>query len=521
MSGSMAVGANYLSFTAGSAGPAGTGAFSIAALVRPSAGNNNCGIATLVASGTRVRSLFEDSLDLWGENDFTGYDANLTQGTWYLIVQTKAAGSAAYNFYVWVYDASGAGAVANGTSHTVGDGSAITEIRIGQAADNANGLYAVLGVWNRQLSLAEVQSMRSNLLTTWRDVSGGPPAELIHLRDWNGTTGATIAIGTSTFSAVNGTVSAGADPPSFDFSLGTPVVIADTSGGSGSGGTSDGRTLGDGPGGSGTGLSGEGLALGDAVGASGSSGTLDGLALGDAPGGGGTGGGMDARTLGDGSGGGGTGGSADTYPTAIQDTSGGGGTGGSTDTISTGSLVVHDQMVMPIALKVRDCLVVEVGKLANPPAQVQLRPGATFFALVDKYYDECCHGIAYVRPGAQVPTTGNWPTPLNDVDGPSASRGRAPYYAVNVEIGIYRCIPTIADDGTGADNIPTAAQWLQATQEQLDDAAALRRVVCCLQAFYGLDSVIAGQVQPLENTANCGGITLNVTIRATACDCVG
>lgn len=469
MSGSTAVGAHYISFTAGGSAAAGTGAFTIAALIRPTTGNNNCGIATLLASGVRQRTFFEDSLMLWGESDFTGFTPSpaLVQGNWYVWVLAKAAGSSAYTFYVWLYDpVDFTGAVSTGTSQTVGDGSAVDEIRFGQAIDNANALYGAIGVWNRKLSLAEVQSMRSNQLASWANVSGGAPQTLIHLRDWNGTSGAVVALGTNTVNGVTGTVSAGANPPSFNFDIASDITIQDSSGG------------------------------------------------------GGTGGGADSLTLGDSSGGGGTGGSTDLFPSAVQDTSGGGGTGGSADTVVVGSAVVHDQMVMPIALQVKTCLVAEVGKLANPPAQVQIRPGATFSAMYDSHGDECCLGIAYVRPGAQVPTTGNWPTPLTGVDGPSASGGRAPYYAVNFEIGIYRCIPVVADDGTGADNFPTGAQWLQAAQDQLDDAAALRRVICCLQAFYGLDSVIAGQVQPLENSANCGGIMTTVAIRATACDCV-
>lgn len=185
------------------------------------------------------------------------------------------------------------------------------------------------------------------------------------------------------------------------------------------------------------------------------------------------------------------------------------------------SQVVHDQMVMPIVIKARDCLVAEVAKLANPPLSIQVRPGAGFSALFDSTRDECCPGIAWVRPGVQQPTTNQWPVPLTSVQGPSASRGRAALYAITLEIGIYRCIPVIANDGTGQDDFPTADQWQTALQEQLDDAAALRRVVCCLQDFYGTDAVLAGAVQPLENSANCGGILVQLQVRAPACDCVG
>lgn len=302
------------------------------------------------------------------------------------------------------------------------------------------------------------------------------------------------------------------------------LTLGDSNGAGGTGGTSDGRTLGDGNGGGSSGGTSGGLTLGDGAGSSGSSGQLDGLALGDAPGGGGTGGTFSGVTLGDSSGGGTTAGSPDTIaagPVTIADpVQRGGGSGGSVDTVSAGSQVVHDQMVMPLALDARACLVTEVGKLANPPAQVQIRPGASFTAMYDSTRDECCSGIAYVRTGARVPTTGNWPTPLNDVDGPSASRGAPPYYAVNLELGIYRCLPTISDIPGSNDDFPTGDQWLQAAQDQADDGAALQRVVCCLREIYGNDAVIAGPTTPLDNSANCSGIIVNVQLRAPACDCV-
>jgi len=178
--------------------------------------------------------------------------------------------------------------------------------------------------------------------------------------------------------------------------------------------------------------------------------------------------------------------------------------------------VVHDQMVMPLAIQARACLVTEVGKLANPPLRVQIRPGQSFIAMADSNEDECCQGIAYVRTGARVPTTGNWPQPLTNVDGPSASRGRAALYAVNLELGIWRCIPTVSNIEDSGQAFPTEAQWLQAAQDQADDGAALQRVVWCL---YGDDAVLAGPTTPLNNDANCGGIIINVQVRATACDC--
>lgn len=408
---------------------------------------------------------------------------------------------------------------------------------------NTTGLYALVDSFN-----ATVGSGVEITACLYEKVSG--PADTYFDGDtasavWDGVDGNS----TSTLTTGGSPVVIG-DPTAGGAGSGgqaDSLTLGGSSGGGSTGGTTDGRSLADGGAGSGSGGTTDGRVLGDGAAGSGSGGQLDGLALGEAsggtgsggspdaavssvsvpdptPGGSGSGGVADGRVLADGSSGSGSGGQADTIaagPVVIADpVQRGSGSGGQLDTISTGTQVVHDQMVMPLAINARTCLVTEVGKLANPPARVQIRPGASFAAMVDANKDECCDGIAYVRVGQRVPTGGNWPTPLTDVGGPSASRGRASYYAVSLELGVYRCIPTKSDVPDSNDDFPTEAQWLQAAQDQADDGAALLRVVCCLQDIYGTDSVIAGALTPLENQANCSGIIVNVQLRAPACDCV-
>jgi len=227
LSGSYAVGTNSVNFAVGGTGAAGTGAYTIAALVQPASGNNNAGFIGLYATATLTRALFEDSLLLFGNNDFSsGFGpggGNMTQDTWYIVVESKAAGSNTYRFHIWAYDAGGAGSFSHGVSTGAanqGDGSTITQIRLGANAVSSNGLIAVGAVWNRVLSDAEVDSMKSANLATWKNVSGGAPTALISLENWNGSTGGTDLVGTSTQSSVTGTVSTGANPPSFNFSIG-------------------------------------------------------------------------------------------------------------------------------------------------------------------------------------------------------------------------------------------------------------------------------------------------------------
>jgi hypothetical protein len=220
MSASMGVGANYLELTGGSAGAAGTSGFTIATLVSPGAGNNNAGLATLLNTGTRQRTAFWDSKKVFTEGDFGGFDGGLTItfGQYYVTVVSKAAGAGQpVRFEVWPYASDGSGTMATGTDGTnIGDGLTVNQIRFGQAINNANGLYSVLGIWTRQITPSEAQTLKTNLLTAWAALS---PAELIHTQGWNGTTGITI-VGASTFVGVTGTVGVGADPSDFDFSLG-------------------------------------------------------------------------------------------------------------------------------------------------------------------------------------------------------------------------------------------------------------------------------------------------------------
>lgn len=229
MSGDFNVAADaWITMTAGSAGAVGTGAYTMAVLVRPTTGNNNCGMVQGRTASAAVRSLFEDGLKIFGDNDFSAGYGSLTQGNWYVVAQTKPAGSALYRHHVWAYASDGSGTMSHGvTTGTHGDGSAITQTRIGQAVDRGNGLIAVVGLWTSELSDANLDTLKSANLSAWSALS---PAELISLENWNGSTGCTAVVGTSTQSSITGTVGVGANPTSFNFSLGGATVTGTASG---------------------------------------------------------------------------------------------------------------------------------------------------------------------------------------------------------------------------------------------------------------------------------------------------
>jgi hypothetical protein len=174
---------------------------------------------------------------------------------------------------------------------------------------------------------------------------------------------------------------------------------------------------------------------------------------------------------------------------------------------------MNDPVVMPILIRAMGCLQVEALKVTNPPANFHVRPGGSFAAFADQYRDECCEGVAWVRPALQYETD-DFPAARGE-----ASRIDPAYLAVQVELGILRCLVTQGPEGEGT--VPTAQQWLDAAQNSMDDMAALRRAVCCIRDAYGTDAVIVGQYEPLDNEGNCAGNRVVVTIRAALCDCEG
>jgi len=213
--------------SAGGAGAAGTGAHSLAVLWLTEA-NSNGSLASLYASSTQVRQLLTDGGELFGSGDFSnGYPINAVAGsTWYVAAITKPAGSAHYRCHLWPYASNGSGVFDHGEASNAGnhgDGSAITQIRIGIGDTRGNGSIAVVGIWNAELSDAQINTLRSGNLSAWSALS---PAELISLENWDGTNGATAVVGTSAKTGITGTVGVGANPPGFNFALSTTVALA-------------------------------------------------------------------------------------------------------------------------------------------------------------------------------------------------------------------------------------------------------------------------------------------------------
>lgn len=199
------------------------------------------------------------------------------------------------------------------------------------------------------------------------------------------------------------------------------------------------------------------------------------------------------------------------FDVAVADVPGGAAAGSSPGTVTT-SAAQADTAVMPLLIKIMGCLQAEAVKVTTPPGNFHIRQGATFQPMADDTRDECCEGIAWVRPGPMFPSQ-NFPEQDTQPSGTPTNQ-----WAIQVELGIERCIP-IVSNAEGNDANPTAAQWQAATQAAMDDRAALRRTICCIQALVGKRKVVVGQITPLENGGICGGEIVILTIAVEACDC--
>lgn len=173
--------------------------------------------------------------------------------------------------------------------------------------------------------------------------------------------------------------------------------------------------------------------------------------------------------------------------------------------------MVADPLVMPLARELLECFAQELAKVESPPRYVQLRPGNVVDHLLSTTEDECCDGLGWVRPAGFFPSSSTFPgqdeTPL-----PKGILA----WAVTLEMGAVRCAPT-----PDANRIPTGEEWDDTTQAVMDDAAAMRRAICCfIDAKPGrAKSVLPGGWQPLSVQGGCVGGILPITIRGPICDC--
>ncbi len=174
-------------------------------------------------------------------------------------------------------------------------------------------------------------------------------------------------------------------------------------------------------------------------------------------------------------------------------------------------LPVLDPVVMPLARQLLTCLDEEISKVTSPPMYVQLRAGAVVDHLISTAEDECCQGLAWVRPATFAPSSGAFP-----VQDAEPVKGGPRAWSVTLELGAIRCAPT-----PDASRIPTGEEWDALVQAVMDDAAAMRRAICCFADLVPgrWGRMLVGAWSPISILGGCTGGTLPVTVQGPACDC--
>ena len=219
----------YVALSAGTLGAVGTGAYTIVLLFRPTNTPDEGPITMYSGSitGTEERLILGDSGHWFGASDFTAGFSTWSVNTWYLLGQSKAAGSNPYRWHYWTYAADGSGTKTHAdsaTSHV--DGSTVAAIRLGD--ENAKkywGEIALAAVWKRALSDADFNALCGSTAKAFMTLGTGAPDAL-----WlcNVSNPASIVDATGHGANATGVVgtgitAGGADPHSFNYDLSIPV----------------------------------------------------------------------------------------------------------------------------------------------------------------------------------------------------------------------------------------------------------------------------------------------------------
>jgi hypothetical protein len=198
-------------------GPLANGAYTIVALTKP---GGNCGVFGAKVSSSFDRQIITDTGVWYGGGDFSGFGSALTT-SWQMIGQSKAAGSNVYRWHYWDYDAAGAKTHTNGTG-THSDPGAVTAVQLGNGDNRGNGLIAFIGVWLRVLSDAEFDGACTAALQDWANLS---PEAIWPLN----VAAASVVDKTghgNDASSVTGTISSGADPSGYNYSVSSGLTQA-------------------------------------------------------------------------------------------------------------------------------------------------------------------------------------------------------------------------------------------------------------------------------------------------------
>lgn len=176
---------------------------------------------------------------------------------------------------------------------------------------------------------------------------------------------------------------------------------------------------------------------------------------------------------------------------------------------------IADPLVIPIAEEILACFTAALEDTQVFPRYIGFRPGTVVDWLLSTLENECCDGLAWVRPVTFFPSSAQFP----QQDNAPVPKGTTAW-AVTLEMGVVRCAPTPVET-----QLPQPSEWDAVVQTMMDDAAAMRRAICC---YLDADPTglryrrtLPGAWLPLDVLGGCVGGAMTVTIQGPACDCIG
>jgi len=169
------------------------------------------------------------------------------------------------------------------------------------------------------------------------------------------------------------------------------------------------------------------------------------------------------------------------------------------------------------------CLTTAVTGNPNPPANFCRRLDLQVAHDADLWTDLCCEGLAYVSFGDVFPSWDAFPEPTLVTQANYGSCS-IPAWAVQIRMGIIRCIPSGTDT-----TMPSCEEWDAASRQQADDSQALRAATCCFRQqivsesdatgpFWGMSTVIGTQSQ-IQLQGGCVERNVQITVQMPNCDC--
>lgn len=127
--------------------------------------------------------------------------------------------------------------------------------------------------------------------------------------------------------------------------------------------------------------------------------------------------------------------------------------------------------------------------------------------------DLCCTGFAWVRVIRVFPVG-------EDLAERTVAANCAPsLWGVELEMGVVRCLPD-----HGAHSGATCDEWTAVFLQVDEDAAAMRRALCCmkdtsLQTPPASDLFLPGEWEPIDPEGMCVGGTMRVTFAYDCAEC--